>query len=313
MATPVRAWRFPHRMLEARRRRWAGRPEGCLARALYRRADRAHPAGRLSGGSLRWVDRIPPGSPSIAATTGAADGRPLCSRAPSAGWPYSSTPAPARAAICPGSICKRAGCRRRDNPAPTWQAASPCASSCFLRLPRPLVTCRGLATATGRSAPPADGATPVRPGGGNARSRACPRSVLVSPARRTQETLEALEPWEETPLVESVDQLYLAGRAQLLVAFARCRRDRAKRIADRPQPWAARIGDAACGFRPPRGGAANGREFPDRGAGRIRGAGILARLADGKCQADPVSDRRRFANGWRLSLVTGFARRQTIG
>ena len=46
-----------------------------------------------------------------------------------------------------------------------------------------------------------------------------PDLVLVSPARRTQETLEALEPWEETPLVELVDQLYLAGRAQLLVAL----------------------------------------------------------------------------------------------
>jgi len=39
--------------------------------------------------------------------------------------------------------------------------------------------------------------------------------ILVSPARRTRETLEALEPWDDTPLVEPVDVLYLATAAQL--------------------------------------------------------------------------------------------------
>jgi phosphohistidine phosphatase len=42
-----------------------------------------------------------------------------------------------------------------------------------------------------------------------------PDVILVSPARRTQETLEALEPWDDTPLVEPVDVLYLATAAQL--------------------------------------------------------------------------------------------------
>lgn len=43
-----------------------------------------------------------------------------------------------------------------------------------------------------------------------------PDMVLVSSARRTLQTLEALEPWDDTPLVEALDVLYLADRAQLL-------------------------------------------------------------------------------------------------
>ncbi|HUB16543.1 MAG TPA: histidine phosphatase family protein [Acetobacteraceae bacterium] len=43
-----------------------------------------------------------------------------------------------------------------------------------------------------------------------------PDLVLVSPARRTLQTLEALEPWDETPLIEHVEALYLAAPAQLL-------------------------------------------------------------------------------------------------
>ena len=43
-----------------------------------------------------------------------------------------------------------------------------------------------------------------------------PDVVLVSSARRTLQTLEALEPWDEQPLIEPMDQLYLAGAAQLL-------------------------------------------------------------------------------------------------
>ena len=45
-----------------------------------------------------------------------------------------------------------------------------------------------------------------------------PDLVLVSSARRTLQTLEALGPWEETPLVEPMDGLYLAGAEQLLKA-----------------------------------------------------------------------------------------------
>lgn len=43
-----------------------------------------------------------------------------------------------------------------------------------------------------------------------------PDLVLVSPARRTMQTLEALEPWDDTPLTEPLEQLYLAGATQIL-------------------------------------------------------------------------------------------------
>ncbi len=46
-----------------------------------------------------------------------------------------------------------------------------------------------------------------------------PDLVLVSPSRRTIETLEALEPWDEAPLIEPVDALYLAGPARLLAVL----------------------------------------------------------------------------------------------
>jgi phosphohistidine phosphatase len=43
-----------------------------------------------------------------------------------------------------------------------------------------------------------------------------PDVVLVSSARRTLQTLEALKPWTDTPLVEPMDKLYLASGEQLL-------------------------------------------------------------------------------------------------
>jgi phosphohistidine phosphatase len=43
-----------------------------------------------------------------------------------------------------------------------------------------------------------------------------PNVVLVSSARRTLQTLEALEPWDETPLIEPLDALYLAPAPELL-------------------------------------------------------------------------------------------------
>ncbi len=43
-----------------------------------------------------------------------------------------------------------------------------------------------------------------------------PDVVLVSSARRTLQTMEALEPWEETPLIEPMDGLYLVGAPQML-------------------------------------------------------------------------------------------------
>jgi phosphohistidine phosphatase len=46
-----------------------------------------------------------------------------------------------------------------------------------------------------------------------------PDLVLASPSRRTQETLAALEPWDETPLIEPVESLYLASVPQLLAVL----------------------------------------------------------------------------------------------
>lgn len=46
-----------------------------------------------------------------------------------------------------------------------------------------------------------------------------PDLVLVSPARRTLQTLEALEPWDETPLIEHIEALYLATPPQLLTVL----------------------------------------------------------------------------------------------
>jgi phosphohistidine phosphatase len=43
-----------------------------------------------------------------------------------------------------------------------------------------------------------------------------PDMVLVSPARRTLQTLGLLEPWDDTPLLEHLEALYLASPAQLL-------------------------------------------------------------------------------------------------
>jgi phosphohistidine phosphatase len=45
---------------------------------------------------------------------------------------------------------------------------------------------------------------------------AAPDVVLVSSARRSLQTLEALEPWDETPLIEPMDALYLASGLQIL-------------------------------------------------------------------------------------------------
>jgi phosphohistidine phosphatase len=46
-----------------------------------------------------------------------------------------------------------------------------------------------------------------------------PDIVLVSTARRTMETLQALEPWDDTPLIDPMDSLYLANPMQLTAAL----------------------------------------------------------------------------------------------
>jgi phosphohistidine phosphatase len=43
-----------------------------------------------------------------------------------------------------------------------------------------------------------------------------PDLVLVSPARRTLQTLDELEPWDDTPLQEQLETLYLATPEQLI-------------------------------------------------------------------------------------------------
>ncbi len=46
-----------------------------------------------------------------------------------------------------------------------------------------------------------------------------PEVILVSSARRTLQTLEALEPWDDMPLIEPMDALYMAGPDQILAAL----------------------------------------------------------------------------------------------
>jgi phosphohistidine phosphatase len=46
-----------------------------------------------------------------------------------------------------------------------------------------------------------------------------PDLVLVSTARRTLETLEAFEPWPDAPLIERMDELYLADMQTLLAVL----------------------------------------------------------------------------------------------
>jgi len=46
-----------------------------------------------------------------------------------------------------------------------------------------------------------------------------PDVVLVSSSRRTVQTLEALEPWADTPLVDRLDSLYLAPAPAMLKAI----------------------------------------------------------------------------------------------
>ena len=48
-----------------------------------------------------------------------------------------------------------------------------------------------------------------------------PDVVLVSTAKRALQTLHAIEPWDDTPLTEIVDGLYLADPPKLLAALHR--------------------------------------------------------------------------------------------
>jgi phosphohistidine phosphatase len=46
-----------------------------------------------------------------------------------------------------------------------------------------------------------------------------PDLVLVSPSKRTMQTLSGLEPWDETPLIEPMEQLYPGESAAILAAL----------------------------------------------------------------------------------------------
>lgn len=54
-----------------------------------------------------------------------------------------------------------------------------------------------------------------------------PDLVLVSSARRTLQTIEALEPWDPAPAVVPLDALYLASAADLLATLQSATRDAA--------------------------------------------------------------------------------------
>jgi phosphohistidine phosphatase len=74
-----------------------------------------------------------------------------------------------------------------------------------------------------------DAATPDRDRSLNARGRRAavtmrramrdlgltPDLILVSSAKRTMETVNLLEPWDDTPLIEPMDDLYLASAKRL--------------------------------------------------------------------------------------------------
>ena len=47
-----------------------------------------------------------------------------------------------------------------------------------------------------------------------------PDVVLVSSARRTRQTLDALAPWDDTPIIEPMDGLYLATPDQILTIIS---------------------------------------------------------------------------------------------
>lgn len=87
-----------------------------------------------------------------------------------------------------------------------------------------LLLLRHAKSARGRPALP-DHARPLSPEGQEAAAAMAgamrelglqPDLVLVSSARRTLQTLERFEPWDETPLTEQMDALYLATAPQLL-------------------------------------------------------------------------------------------------
>ncbi len=46
-----------------------------------------------------------------------------------------------------------------------------------------------------------------------------PDLILVSTSRRTLQTMQALEPWPDTPLIEPMDSLYLADVPTMLAAL----------------------------------------------------------------------------------------------
>ena len=54
-----------------------------------------------------------------------------------------------------------------------------------------------------------------------------PDLVLVSSARRTLQTLSALEPWQDPPQIVPLDALYLAPASDLLEALQRATPPRA--------------------------------------------------------------------------------------
>jgi phosphohistidine phosphatase len=73
----------------------------------------------------------------------------------------------------------------------------------------------------GRALNPSGQAAATAVGGAMRALGLAPDVVLVSSARRTLQTLEALEPWDETPLIEPMDQLYLAAAPQILAILNR--------------------------------------------------------------------------------------------
>ena len=128
-----------------------------------------------------------------------------------------------------------------------------------------------------------------------------PDVVLVSPARRTQETLAALEPWDDTPLIEAMEPLYLASAEELL-AILRGVNETVRSvllIGHNPgmHELAVMLLPARVQRRLGRGGPPARRWLPDRGPGRIRHSRSMAAARRRRRPADAFLTPRDLRDG----------------
>jgi len=120
-----------------------------------------------------------------------------------------------------------------------------------------------------------------------------PDVVLVSSSRRTVQTLEALEPWADTPLVDRLDSLYLAPAPAILKAIQEVGAMARSVLLVGHNPGVVR----QPGRPPP------GRRLSQRGAGGIHRNRPLASARRREGPSGPVPVPARLAGPWRLITV----------